>query len=206
MLKQRAKEVSERRSRYATETPTQETQATYNLTGRVAEAYNNPLVRYNHLIREDALVGIDFSSLYRLMKPSPRPAVPSSTSMPPEEGDLQVTPSGYNCIVLAIVGPTGSGKTALAKMLYRRQNDLYNPTLCAAWVTLSPEPDIKLVLTDILRQISNKPDPNIEHDDEEKLRKKVQRTLQDKSRYFLKFNVSGYFSMKNLSHLAFIYA
>jgi ABC-type dipeptide/oligopeptide/nickel transport system ATPase subunit len=119
------------------------------------------LICYNQIIAEDALVGIDMAIV----------------------NNLELL-SEQKCTVLAITGPAGSGKTALAKILYRRKNELQHNITGAAWVTLSREPNIKMVLKDILRQILKCPLIEIENNDVNELIKTLKDQLSRQSRYF----------------------
>jgi len=77
--------------------------------------------------------------------------------------------------VLSIIGCGGLGKTTLANQVYKNVKGQFS---CAAFVSLSRNPDIKVILRDIAKEvgIAN----NILDDDEKQLIDKLREHLQDK--------------------------
>ncbi|XP_078173143.1 disease resistance protein Pik-2-like [Carex rostrata] len=164
-LKSRAKEVSERHSRYST---------TYNTTTVLMEIKNpestwvtskrdTDLVQYNQLVAEGALAGIHNGDTHEICK-------------------KVATEDGF---MLVIVGSAGSGKTALARMVYRRRNHNFARIITtAAWVTVSDKPDMKRVLEEILRQVTKSPLQGIKEYDVNRLSDKLRAELAN-DRYLI---------------------
>ncbi|CAL4988105.1 unnamed protein product [Urochloa decumbens] len=83
--------------------------------------------------------------------------------------------------VISIVGVGGLGKTTLANVIYRELKGQFE---CNAFVPVSLKPDIKRILSSILRQVSEQSYSNIETWDVVELINKTRQVLEDK-RYFV---------------------
>lgn len=153
--------MSERRSRYSATIKVKKSGITES---GGAEETNSRLIRYNHLITENTLVGIGSEKQKKLFK----------LAFNRPEGDLSS--------VLWVIGPPGSGKTALAKMIYRRRNQPEHRISCSAWVTVSENFDSKRVLGDILRQIVKKGADVGTRDEQELLKNTLQEATSDDKR------------------------
>jgi len=81
--------------------------------------------------------------------------------------------------VLSIVGCGGLGKTTLANQVYKNVKGQFS---CAAFVSLSRNPDIKKILRDIAKEVGVA--NNLLGDDEKQLIDKLREYLQDK-RYLI---------------------
>jgi Cdc6-like AAA superfamily ATPase len=147
-------DVSARHSRYTTAIQTKVPDLV-ELTwrGRKAEPHG---MHYYNAISEDGFVGSESS--FKELKD-------------------KLTDSSIRVIV--IYGAAGSGKTALAKMVYRRRNDPDKSIQISAWVTLSKKLDTKQVLLDILRQVNGFHE-GMENHDEAMLSIKLKEQLYQK--------------------------
>ncbi|CAM0908479.1 unnamed protein product [Alopecurus aequalis] len=83
--------------------------------------------------------------------------------------------------IALVLGDAGVGKTALVNQVYQRVNSRFE---CAAWVTVSREPDIKNVLWTILCQISPQDDANCGSLSVEETIGEIRKALSNK-RYFI---------------------
>ncbi|OEL14671.1 Disease resistance protein RPM1 [Dichanthelium oligosanthes] len=83
--------------------------------------------------------------------------------------------------VVSVVGPGGLGKTTLANEVYRRLEGQFK---CRAFVSLSQQPDVKKILSNILYQVSQQEYVNMEIWDEEKFINAIRDFLQRK-RYLI---------------------
>lgn len=72
--------------------------------------------------------------------------------------------SEQNLKLVSIVGPGGMGKTTLANAVYQKLEDKFD---CTAFVSVSLEPNVKNILSSVLRQVTSK----IKDDPEDKGRK-----------------------------------
>lgn len=94
---------------------------------------------------------------------------------------------GDSFSVHVITGRAGSGKTAQARMLYRRRNVPEYGICRSAWVAVPKDPDIKLVLIDILRQVMDDPLKETDNYDERMVLENLRQELSKPSRYYFKF-------------------
>ncbi|XP_062182086.1 disease resistance protein RGA5-like [Phragmites australis] len=83
--------------------------------------------------------------------------------------------------VISIVGVGGLGKTTLANVMYQQSMGQFE---CYAFVPVSLKPDMKKILSSILRQVSKQSYTNIETWDAMELINKIRQVLEDK-RYFI---------------------
>ncbi|CAO2144162.1 unnamed protein product, partial [Urochloa humidicola] len=83
--------------------------------------------------------------------------------------------------VISIVGVGGLGKTTLANVMYGQLKGQFE---CNAFVSVSLRPDMKRILSSILRQVSEQSYSNTETWDAVELINKTRQVLEDK-RYFI---------------------
>ncbi|XP_034606763.1 disease resistance protein RGA5 isoform X2 [Setaria viridis] len=83
--------------------------------------------------------------------------------------------------VISIVGVGGLGKTTLANVVYQQLKGQFE---CNAFVPVSLKPDMKRILSSILRQVSEQSYTNIETWDVVELINKIRQVLEDK-RYLI---------------------
>lgn len=79
--------------------------------------------------------------------------------------------------VISIVGVGGLGKTTLANVVYQQLKGQFE---CNAFVPVSLKPDMKRILSSILRQVSEQSYTNIETWDVVELINKIRQVLEDK--------------------------
>ncbi|XP_052136620.1 disease resistance protein RGA5-like isoform X3 [Oryza glaberrima] len=79
--------------------------------------------------------------------------------------------------VVSIVGVGGLGKTTLANVTYQRLRHQFD---CDAFVSVSLKPDLKRILSSLLRQVSEEDYTNIETWEAEELINRIMRVLVDK--------------------------
>lgn len=79
--------------------------------------------------------------------------------------------------VISIVGVGGLGKTTLANVMYQQFMGQFE---CYAFVPVSLKPDMKKILSSILRQVSKQSYTNIETWDAMELINKIRQVLEDK--------------------------
>ncbi|TVU50347.1 hypothetical protein EJB05_01716, partial [Eragrostis curvula] len=87
----------------------------------------------------------------------------------------------HQLIVIPIVGIGGLGKTTLANVMYQQLRAQFD---CHAFVSVSLKPDLKRILSSILRQVTNHGCTNIETWDIPELINNIRKFLEDK-RYFV---------------------
>lgn len=106
-------------------------------------------------------------------------------SGPREElAELLMEPEGMSkrqLKVISIVGVGGLGKTTLANVMYQQHRREFE---CHAFVSMSLKPDIKRILSSILRQVSEQGYASIETWVVEEIINKIRQVLEDK-RYFI---------------------
>ncbi|CAN6371679.1 unnamed protein product [Urochloa humidicola] len=84
-------------------------------------------------------------------------------------------------VVVSIVGVGGLGKTTVANLVYERLGKQFD---CQAFVPVSLRPDLKLILTSILRQVSEDKCANAGEKDPDELIRSIRKFLGDK-RYLI---------------------
>uniref|UniRef100_A0A0D9XJ40 Uncharacterized protein n=1 Tax=Leersia perrieri TaxID=77586 RepID=A0A0D9XJ40_9ORYZ len=87
--------------------------------------------------------------------------------------------------VISIVGFAGLGKTSLAKLVYQKLKAQFD---CAAFVSVSPEANMKAIFTDMLHQLDRESGSHAHEEitsDQTKLAAAETRTLLENKRYFI---------------------
>lgn len=137
-LKARVEDASKRRMRYKLDDRGFQSRTTTSIDPRLPSLYAEP----------EGLVGIDKprDDLVRLLVQG-------------EGASLQ------QLKVISVVGPGGLGKTTIANEVYRRLEGKFQ---CRAFVSLSQQPDVKKILSNILYQVSQQEYDNMEIWDEQK--------------------------------------
>lgn len=79
--------------------------------------------------------------------------------------------------VISIVGVGGLGKTTLANVMYRQLKGQFE---CNAFVSVSLKPDLKRILSSILRQVSEQIYTNVETWDVVEIINKIRQVLENK--------------------------
>ncbi|CAL5010492.1 unnamed protein product [Urochloa decumbens] len=151
LLKARAIEASERHKRYNFVEQASNSTRSSAVDPRLPALY----------VEIDELVGIDGPKKHIIEWLTRETEVPTSE-------ERKVT-------VLSIVGCGGLGKTTLANQVYLKVKGQFD---CAAFVSVSQNPDVKKILRDIVKEVDIK--GNILDHDEKQLIDKLRKHLRDK--------------------------